>query len=527
MLIENKPQYILTDDTGGLFSRLSNPEFLTQSPNMTDTFNRYFRSINRLLSEALGDDVNVVGFDEEELEERLTYRVKPFINGNPEIICICLDRFLLKTLESDPQYLDRFFRFNMCRDVNGKRIPRQGYPSFERQLEILKARIPDIQSRHVVVVDDGIFEGGTVREFARLSTENGIKLNIKKIVGFIGNPKNNYADLPPVEFVEPQPNLYEWVDVRDFTPLAGKTLRRSKTNKVTSSIPYLFPWSEGSDASLQLNPNFLTFSAKMIFIFKELVQEYEKVSGQTVTFRTLIQSGFPLPTSRIANIPVSINERAVDYLDKCLKLATNEPLRNVVVFDMDGTLYRLDGNNSGFSGSGLEKQVLLNAKKFIILKESCDDSTAEEIVKQGLDDPIGISNYLSQRYGISRTDYFDIVWDIDPTDIVKDYQFAKEVIKKQKIERPVMKLVLLTSAPRVWAKKVLEFLEVSDLFETIYTGDQYKTKKDIFQILASRYKPENILSVGDQKNTDIIPAQELGMKGFLLSKPDDLLLLVE
>ena len=80
----------------------------------------------------------------------------------------------------------------------------------------------------------------------------------------------------------------------------------------------------------------------------------------------------------------------------------------------------------------------------------------------------------------------------------------------------------MTSAPRVWAKNVLAFLGVTDCFEAIYTGDQFQTKEDVFKMLAGRYNPSQMLSVGDQEETDIIPARKYGISGFQVKNPQDL-----
>jgi FMN phosphatase YigB (HAD superfamily) len=88
---------------------------------------------------------------------------------------------------------------------------------------------------------------------------------------------------------------------------------------------------------------------------------------------------------------------------------------------------------------------------------------------------------------------------------------------------PGVKYILLTAAPRIWAEKVLNYIGVSELFEVKYTGDQFGTKAEIFEMLAGRYQPENIISVGDQEQTDIVPAQKFGISGILVQNPPDLL----
>lgn len=193
----------------------------------------------------------------------------------------------------------------------------------------------------------------------------------------------------------------------------------------------------------------------------------------------------------------------------------------IYVFDMDGTVYQLDGVNNGFTGSTLESVVELNAKKFIQAKEDCDEATAQTILEQAIKDEVGVSRFLSERYGISRKDYFDFVWNINPEGIVRNFNVALRLIRRLK-ENPQRKLVLLSSAPQIWVNNVMNFLGIMEDFEGVYTGEQFDKKEEIFTMLAARYKPENVTSIGDQERTDIKPARDLGMNTLLITGPDDL-----
>ena len=83
-------------------------------------------------------------------------------------------------------------------------------------------------------------------------------------------------------------------------------------------------------------------------------------------------------------------------------------------------------------------------------------------------------------------------------------------------------MILLTSAPEIWTKRVLSFLSISDKFEKIITGEKFKFKYEVFQELSRKYQPNNITSIGDQYTTDIQPAEVLGFKYLLIQKPEDI-----
>lgn len=200
-------------------------------------------------------------------------------------------------------------------------------------------------------------------------------------------------------------------------------------------------------------------------------------------------------------------------------LAKTEEQRQVIIFDMDGTLYQLDGENNGFKGSTLESTVNKRMIDFISQKEDISTEQAIEIFRQAISNPVGASQFLSERYQITRTDYFNTVWNIDPENIVKNYQNSVQTISNMP---KGIKLILLTSSPKIWADQVLNFLGIKDRFETIYTGEGFKTKEEIFQNISQLYQSENITSVGDQEKTDIQPAADLGFKTLLIKKPQDI-----
>jgi len=87
------------------------------------------------------------------------------------------------------------------------------------------------------------------------------------------------------------------------------------------------------------------------------------------------------------------------------------------------------------------------------------------------------------------------------------------------------RIVFLTSAPKVWAESVLEYLGLPQYRYDIFTGepDIRKPNPLAFQQVCDFYNvlPENCISVGDQIRTDILPAKSLGMKTVLVGSKSD------
>ena len=512
-------EYSLTQDTLSVLSKINQQTDLNGDFRIEGEAYRYLTNLCRILQQITPKDVEVITYSEEKIENLLSGRVRQYLTTNQEAVAILLDRFILNTLQTDEQLGRRLFRFSMCRNINGNRIPRQGEEDFEAQFVKLQQLFPNITKRPVVLVDDGLFTGGTINKFMELADNYGVDLNVQKIFGFLGD--GGARQFSQAEIIKSIPNLYEWVDLRDFGIFGGKQLARGKANKVTSAIPYLYPWSKGEGASLEMSPQLFSASKDMIREFIELINSYQEKTGKTLTFRDLIKAGYPLPTDIERTIPITINTCLSTYLQSAIKLIDKESQRPVIVLDMDGTLYELNGQDGSFKGSSLERAVFNNALRFIIEREGVTSEQALEIMKTGQEDEVGISCFLSRRYNISREEYFNSVWSINPEGMVSSFEGIENVFKIVKETKPEVKLILLTSAPRVWATRVLEYLGITNYFEEIYTGENYGKKKDIFEIIGTRY--HKATSIGDQMETDIVPAQEWGMRGIKVNGPEEIL----
>lgn len=501
---ETNPEYVLTQDTRALFKRVF-PDGQV-SEEMQKTIDDYFLCIQQNIADGF-PDMSVVAFRENDMQAQLAKNVREKLNSDPLAYCITLDRYILPDIEQE--FPDKFIRFSITRNVNGKKTPRPGDPSFEDQIRNIVQKTPDLTKRPVIVVDDGFFSGGTIKDTIDIFNKFGVPIRIQSIIGFIGQKRDDSPDGVSLDILQPIEKLYDWIDIRDFGPFGGKILKSSKNNRVAASVPYLFPWSYGESANLNTTPELFSISKRLIAGIQKVISGFEETMNRPLRFRELVQRGFALPVGQgNVSIPISINDRVVDYLDRCVDLINIEQQRKIFIFDMDGTLYRLDGTDNGFKGSTLEAKVKENATQFIQQKENCTPEDANQIRDEGVNDSIGLSRYLGQRYGISRETYFDTVWNINPQGIIQPYASSVDAI--QKLTETGAKLILLTSAPKIWAEKVLTYLGVADLFEIVFTGEQFETKEEIFRLLAGWYKPENVCSVGDQEQTDIIPAQQNG-----------------
>jgi len=195
------------------------------------------------------------------------------------------------------------------------------------------------------------------------------------------------------------------------------------------------------------------------------------------------------------------------------------------IFDMDGTVYQLDGDNGGFKNSSLHKNVKENTLKFFSNKENITKDNAQKIIDEINARKVFPSTFAAERYGITRKDFFDIVWNIDPNQIIHNFEEAVLVLRE--LSKKNIELILLSQAPKVWQNKVFSFLEIDGLFTEIYTGENYLHKTEMFPKFSQTRHPKTILAVGDQVETDILPASHEGYYTFLVQSPKDLLKLIQ
>ncbi len=190
----------------------------------------------------------------------------------------------------------------------------------------------------------------------------------------------------------------------------------------------------------------------------------------------------------------------------------------LIIFDLDGTLYKFkDGT---FVSSGLQKQVLKNAIKYIQFKLKKTKKEAQKILNdivQNYGEDISIA--MEEKYNCTRRDYFDFVWDIDAKNIITGSQDMSKILRKLDRE---YKLALISDGAFIWIQNALIELNLIEFFEgNIFSGDGQKRKslKNRFNDIPKQYSvlPKNIISIGDQEKTDIIPAKQLGFKTIFVS----------
>ncbi len=191
----------------------------------------------------------------------------------------------------------------------------------------------------------------------------------------------------------------------------------------------------------------------------------------------------------------------------------------LIIFDMDGTLYEYEG--ASFSQSGAYQAVLKNATLFIAKKLGKTLIEAELVlndIKERWGEQISLA--LEKEHGINREEYFNIVWDVPAEPYIKKIPGLKNFLLRLKGQ---YQLAVLTDGPKIWVQNVLKALDVLDILgEAIFdgSGDSRKESCVAYTRVLTHFSilPEECLMIGDQEQTDIVPAKLAGITTVYINK---------
>ena len=193
--------------------------------------------------------------------------------------------------------------------------------------------------------------------------------------------------------------------------------------------------------------------------------------------------------------------------------------KKLIIFDLDGTLYQF--KNGTFVDSGLQKIILCNALRYIQKTLSVTNEKAKKIlisIQNEYGEEISIA--MEEKYGCTRREYFDFVWNVNVKGLVYGSSNTRDMLSRleQKYD-----LLLISDAAYVWIQNALAELKISEFFEgKILSGDGQKRKSlgNRFNEISKQFNiaPKNVIVVGDQEKTDIIPAKVCGFKTIHVNK---------
>lgn len=199
------------------------------------------------------------------------------------------------------------------------------------------------------------------------------------------------------------------------------------------------------------------------------------------------------------------------------------PDKTKYIFDLDRTLYAFENEVFGtFGASRFNIDLRRRVVYYIAQRLGVSTEDAEIIVKNIDDEYDGkLSIGFEKRFNISRYDYYSATWNCSPKNYIAPNSNLVDMLSEFRGDA-----LLLTAAPNIWASRVLQYLGITDVFgANVITGepDIRKPSKIVFEQAARRLdaEPSQIISIGDQNYSDIVPARALGMTTILIG-PDKL-----
>jgi hypothetical protein len=174
--MENR-EYVLTQDTNAIVEKIINKAVSTKTQ---EVITQYFQELRGIIAEAF-PGITIRTFEEASIEKSLTQELSRQLSGlEDKVVICCLDRFLLREFEQERPEI--FIRLGITRTINGRKEARQGNLSLEEQISRIRDRT---ENREIILIDDGIFEGGTMSEVIKLLLSQGCNPTNK--ITFISN----------------------------------------------------------------------------------------------------------------------------------------------------------------------------------------------------------------------------------------------------------------------------------------------------------------------------------------------------
>ena len=185
--------------------------------------------------------------------------------------------------------------------------------------------------------------------------------------------------------------------------------------------------------------------------------------------------------------------------------------RREIFFDIDGTLYPIEGS---FFDSPLNKEIEKRTILYISKNLKTSGGRAEEIFQSiKAQYPKIYSFGLEKEYEFSREEYLNFAWNVNPPNVISQQEWIAPFMSKLQKQN---NLYIMSDAPSVWISNILRYFKINKYFKKTFSGGDTKLKKKtgLFDYALSKIRANlnNYVMVGDEKDTDILPARKAGIK---------------
>ncbi len=201
-------------------------------------------------------------------------------------------------------------------------------------------------------------------------------------------------------------------------------------------------------------------------------------------------------------------------------LSVNIMPYKLVIFDVDGTLYKFEDRITSFLDTPMYKKIKKNAASFLSSKKKIDLEEAKKIIEDiYLRYKTDISIGLEKEFGIPKKEYFNNVWNIDASKYIKYNPKLRETINSLDCKKAV-----LSNAPPVWINSILSQLKIQDLFDKKWTGDGKirKPSREAYLTVCEYFEsePSECIMIDDDQGY-LEAAKKLGMTTVFISPNSD------
>lgn len=192
----------------------------------------------------------------------------------------------------------------------------------------------------------------------------------------------------------------------------------------------------------------------------------------------------------------------------------------VILFDLDGTLYTSRDVRTKFAEAAYH--ALAKLKKIPVSEAKTLIENMREKLKEKHGFPVPYTLTLI-RFGMTVENWHkENIAYFDPREFLSADRALRKILQDMKKR---FKLAILTNNNEVQANRILEALDVQDLFDRVFTYNSFRTMKPnpkTFQEAAKAMNvlPNECLVVGDRYSVDLIPAQDLGMQIYEVKGPE-------
>ncbi len=186
--------------------------------------------------------------------------------------------------------------------------------------------------------------------------------------------------------------------------------------------------------------------------------------------------------------------------------------QKLIVFDIDGTLYRSDEYERD-----LHKEIV----KLLAEKLGCSLDEAKAKLRTLRKDVASISWCLI-KLGINLKEFYEeLAKRVNPSNYIKEAKDVKTLLRK--LKEAGFKLAVHTNSGKALALKVLEALGIEpSMFDIMVTSDDAEPKPSrdgYLKILEiAGMAAEEVVYVGDRYDIDLKTAKDLGIKTVMVGK---------